>query len=109
MGEGLRDSQGSLTKGAAVGEEGDKEMALFPITGRFESDFVPHLVAVDDEDTMAIIAEKVAYHSVGRRVPPNPAAKGMEVLIDGNVIPDSRKLKDTGIVPLYWVDVRWKR
>ena len=43
-------------------------MALFPITGRFVGDFVPHLVAVDTDDTMDQVAEKVAVHSVGRRV-----------------------------------------
>ena len=48
-------------------------MALFPITGRFVGDFVPHLVAVDTDDTMDQIAEKVAVHSVGRRVA-RPAA-----------------------------------
>ncbi len=84
-------------------------MALFPITGRFEGDFVPHLVTVDDEDTLAVVAEKVAHHSVGRRVAPNEAGQAMEVLIDGKVVEAGRKLKDTGIVPLYWVDVRWKR
>ncbi len=43
-------------------------MALFPIYGRFVGDFVPHLVAVDTEDTMDAVAQKVAVHSVGRRV-----------------------------------------
>ena len=44
-------------------------MALFPITGRFVGDFVPHLVAVDTDDTMDEVAEKVAAHTVGHRLP----------------------------------------
>jgi hypothetical protein len=84
-------------------------MALFPITGRFEGDLMPQLVAVDDEDTLAVVAEKIAYHSVGRRVAPSQTGQTMEVLIDGKVVEAGRKLKDTGIVPLYWVDVRWKQ
>jgi hypothetical protein len=41
-------------------------MALFPITGRFVGDFVPHLVAVDTEDTMDEIAGKVAANLIAR-------------------------------------------
>lgn len=43
-------------------------MALFPIYGMFAGDFLPHLVAVDTDDTMDQVAEKVAVHTVGRRV-----------------------------------------
>ncbi|MDV2477549.1 toluene monooxygenase [Rhodococcus zopfii] len=44
-------------------------MALFPLQGMFDGDFVLMLVPVDDQDTMTQVAEKVAYHAVGRRVP----------------------------------------
>ncbi|HYO57086.1 hypothetical protein [Archangium sp.] len=37
------------------------------------------------------------------------ALQALEVLIDGKVMEATRKLKDTGILPLYWVDVWWKR
>ena len=84
-------------------------MALFPIIGRFEGDFVPHLCPVDTEDRMPVIAEKVAVHSVGRRVPPNPKSQGYEVLVDGEVIDDDKTLGELNLAPLYWVDVRWKR
>ena len=46
-------------------------MALFPITGRVVGDHIPHLVAVDTEDTFDQIAEKAAVHSVG----PAPAGQ----------------------------------
>lgn len=84
-------------------------MALFPVIGRFEGDFVPHLCPVDTDDTMPAVAEKVAVHSVGRRVPVNLQAPGYEVLVDGEVIDEDKTLGELNLAPLYWVDVRWKR
>ncbi len=87
-------------------------MALFPIIGRFAGDFVPHLAAVDTEDTFDEIAEKVAVHSVGRRMPENPAADGYEVLLNGEILPGNQRLEDlmaeTPVLPLQWFEVRWK-
>lgn len=87
-------------------------MALFPITGRFVGDFIPHLAAVDTEDTFDQIAEKVAVHTVGRRLPDKPDAEGYEVLLDGEVLPGDQRLEElmatTPVLPLQWFDVRWK-
>jgi toluene monooxygenase system protein B len=47
-------------------------MAALPICSNFEGDFVLQLIPVDTEDTMDQVAEKCAYHSVGRRVAPQP-------------------------------------
>jgi toluene monooxygenase system protein B len=47
-------------------------MAAFPIHSNFQGDFVLQLVEVDTEDSMDAVAEKCAYHSVGRRVAPQP-------------------------------------
>ena len=47
-------------------------MAAFPINSNFEGDFVTQLIPVDTGDTMDQVAEKCAYHSVGRRVAPQP-------------------------------------
>ena len=47
-------------------------MAALPIHSNFQGDFVIQLVAVDTDDTMDMVAEKCAYHSVGRRVAPQP-------------------------------------
>lgn len=88
-------------------------MALFPIIGRFVGDFVPHLVAVDTVDTFDQIAEKVAVHSVGRQLAPNPLAKGYEVLLEGKALEGSKRLNslmaETPVLPLQWFDVRWKQ
>jgi toluene monooxygenase system protein B len=43
-------------------------MALFPLQGIFDGDFVVLLVPVDTEDPMTVVAEKIAHHVVGRRV-----------------------------------------
>lgn len=83
-------------------------MALFPITGRFFGDFVPHLVAVDTEDTMDVVAEKVAVHSVGRRIarPENP--KGYDVYLDSRRIEPATTLGQLGVLPLQWLDVKFR-
>lgn len=88
-------------------------MALFPIIGRFVGDFVPHLVAIDTEDTFDQIAEKVAVHSVGRRLPANPNSTGYEVLLEGKSLDGGKKFESlmakTPVLPLQWFDVRWKQ
>ena len=43
-------------------------MALFPVQGIFDGDFVVLLVPVDTNDPMTVVAEKIAHHVVGRRV-----------------------------------------
>jgi hypothetical protein len=87
-------------------------MSLFPITGRFVGDFVPHLVAVDTDDTMDELAEKVATHSVGRRVPRRPDSPGYDVLLGGELLPATATLAAVmagqEIAPLQWFDVRFR-
>ena len=43
-------------------------MALFPVQGIIEGDFVVVLVPVDDTDPMTVVAQKIAHHGVGKRV-----------------------------------------
>ncbi len=87
-------------------------MAAFPITGRFVGDFVPHLVAVDTEDTMDEVAQKVASFSVGHRIAQPPDDPGYEVLLDGEVLPSSLQfgtiLAERQLLPLQWIDVRFR-
>ena len=86
-------------------------MALFPIYGLFQGDFVPHLVAVDTEDTMHQVAEKIAVHSVGRRVPNRPGAKGYRIRVGEHRVAAEKVLAqvlgETGLKPLQWVTVDW--
>ena len=86
-------------------------MALFPIYGVFKGDFVPHLVAVDTDDTMNQVAEKIAVHSVGRRVPRGAKGATYRVLVGERTVandqPLSQVLAETGLKPLQWVAVEW--
>jgi toluene monooxygenase system protein B len=82
-------------------------MALFPITGRFVGDFVPHLVPVDTDDDMDAVAQKVAVHSVGRRVPVREGV-AYDVFVDGKKIPTETKLGELNLLPLQWLDVCWR-
>ncbi len=50
-------------------------MADFPLYSNFQGDFVPKLVLVDSDDSMAQVAQvaqKCAYHSIGKHVAPQP-------------------------------------
>ena len=87
------------------------EPQLFPIYGRFVGDFVPHLVAALTSDTMVELAEKVAVHSVGRRLPARPGGR-YEVLLADEVLPAGAVLgelvAERHLAPLTWFDVRWR-
>jgi toluene monooxygenase system protein B len=83
-------------------------MALFPIYGRFIGDCVPHLVAADTDDTMAQVAEKIAVHAVGRRIPPRLDGTGYEVLVGGHPVHSDVVLGSLGLHPLDWVEVRFR-
>ena len=81
-------------------------MALFPITGRYVGDIVPHLVAVDTEDTMDQVAQKVAVHSVGRRLPEPAGGPVYDVYLDGRRLDPTATLGSLGLAPMQWLDVR---
>ena len=83
-------------------------MAMVPIYGRFIGDFAAHLVAVDTQDTIGEVAEKIAAQTIRRRLPAE-AAGSYEVLIDGRVIPAEVRVTHLSLRPLQWIDVRWKR
>ncbi len=78
-----------------------------PVNARFGNDFVTQLVVVLDTDTMKEVAEKVAYHVVGRRVPPRNLP--MEVRYNGRVIGVNKTVAEAGIAPLKSVYVDYVR
>lgn len=81
-------------------------MAEIPIISNFQGDFVLQLVAVDEEHTMDEVAQACAYHSVHRRVKPQPG-KVMRVRVQDADEPLGRdvKVKDAGLVPMETVEV----
>jgi len=78
-------------------------MALFPLQGMFDGDFVVVLVPVDDQDTMSQVAEKVAHHAVGRRIAPQD--KPYTLRHDGHVVPLDATVTSAGFAPMAIVEV----
>ncbi|AGS40411.1 Toluene-4-monooxygenase system protein B [Cycloclasticus zancles 78-ME] len=87
------------------GNKGEK-MAAFPISSNFEGDFVLQLVSVDTKDTMDQVAEKCAYHSVGRRVTPQPD-KVMRVRLHQSTecFPREMRVSEAGWRPTETLDI----
>ncbi len=78
-------------------------MALFPVQGIFEGDFVVLLVPIDDEDPMTVVAEKIAAHAVNRRVP--AADRPMKVRHNGEILDDEATVVTAGVGPLDVLEV----
>lgn len=78
-------------------------MALFPLQGIVEGDFVVLLVPVDDGDSMAVVGQKVRDHVLGRRLP--ETAQHWRVRLNGELLADETTVADAGCVPLDVVEV----
>jgi toluene monooxygenase system protein B len=78
-------------------------MAAVPLQAVFRSDFVTLLVLVDDEDTMEVVAEKVAHHVIQRRLPPQDAP--MRVQYNNRVLAPEQTVSQAGILPMSFVEV----
>lgn len=81
-------------------------MALFPLTSKFQDDFVLQLLPVDTEFDMDQVAAAAAHHSVGRRVAPRPGHV-MRVRRQGSSDPLARTLKvaESGLLPMECIEV----
>lgn len=78
-------------------------MAIVPLQAAFRRDFVTLLVLVDDEDTMEVVARKVAHHVIRLRLPPQDAP--MRVQYNDQVLPPDRTVSQAGILPMSFVEV----
>ncbi|WP_338051191.1 toluene-4-monooxygenase system B family protein [Pseudonocardia acidicola] len=78
-------------------------VAPFPVQGIVEGDFVIVLVPVDTEDPMPVVAEKIAYHAVNRRVPERD--QPMAVRHNGRVLAPESTVVDAGVAPLDVLEV----
>jgi toluene monooxygenase system protein B len=85
-------------------------MALFPLTAKFQGDFVLQLLPVDTEFSMDQVAAAAAHHSVGRRVAARPG-QVMRVRRQGAGEPLSRDVKvaESGLLPMECIEVVWER
>lgn len=78
-------------------------MALFPVQGIVEGDFVVVLVPVDDTDPISVVAEKIAYHGIGRRV--RRQDRPLRVRYHGELVDDAATLAGLGCAPLDVLEV----
>lgn len=78
-------------------------MALVPLQAAFRGDFVVLLVPVDDNDTMEVVAQKVAYHVLQRRLPPQEAP--LRVRYGDQVLPPTTTVREAGLQPMDFVEV----
>jgi toluene monooxygenase system protein B len=78
-------------------------MALLPLQAAFRGDFVALLVPVDDQDTMDVVAQKVAYHVINRRLPPQDAP--MRVKYNDQVLPPDQTVAQAGMRLMSFVQV----
>jgi toluene monooxygenase system protein B len=78
-------------------------MATVPLQAAFRGDFVTLLVNVDDQDTMEVVAQKIAYHVIGRRLPPQDAP--MRIQHNGVVLVPDQTVAQAVIPPMSFVEV----
>ncbi|RTL51200.1 MAG: toluene monooxygenase [Rhodocyclaceae bacterium] len=76
-------------------------MSAFPFISNFQGDFLLQLVVSDVNANMDEVAESAAYHSVGRRVAPQPG-KIVRVRKAGEAdfFPRQLKVADSGLKPM---------
>jgi toluene monooxygenase system protein B len=74
-----------------------------PINAKFGNDFVMHVVVVNTSDTMAEVAQSVAYHSVGKRI--RPQDRDMVVYYEGRAVADDESVSQVGIEPFQQIFV----
>lgn len=77
-------------------------MAIVPIQSYFHGDFVLNMVPVNDDDTMEVVGEKMAFHSVNRRVPKQDEA--ISVRFNGEVVPKGTTVAEAGITRMDYLE-----
>jgi toluene monooxygenase system protein B len=78
-------------------------MATVPLQAAFRGDFATLLVLVEDEDTMEVVAQKVAYHVIGRRLPPQDAP--LRVQHNGLVLLPEQTVAQASMPSMSFVEV----
>jgi toluene monooxygenase system protein B len=78
-------------------------MALFPVQGIFDGDFVVLLVPVDTDDPMTVVAQKIAHHVVGRRVAAQD--RPMRIRCKGEFLAEETTIAEANLAPLDVLEV----
>jgi len=84
-------------------------VALFPLTSKFQGDFVLQLLAVDSADSMDVVAASAARHSIGKRVMSRPG-RVLRVRRQGmdDSFPRGMSVEDSGLYPTECIEVFWE-
>ncbi|MGA8436884.1 MAG: toluene-4-monooxygenase system B family protein [Candidatus Sulfotelmatobacter sp.] len=78
-------------------------MAIVPLQAAFRGDFIVLLVPVDDQDTIEVVAQKVAYHVIRRRLPPRDAP--IRVQYNDRLLPGDLTVAQAGMAPMSFLEV----
>lgn len=78
-------------------------MVTVPLQAVFRGDFALLLVSVDDQDTMDVVAQKVAYFVIHRRLPPQDTA--LRVRYENRVLPPHQTVAQAEIRPMSFIEV----
>jgi toluene monooxygenase system protein B len=81
-------------------------MAIVPLQAVFDGDIAVILVPVDDQDTMRVVAAKVAHHAAGARVAAED--RPLAVTFQGRVVADDVTTAAAGIGRLDVVRVGYR-
>jgi toluene monooxygenase system protein B len=73
-------------------------VALFPVQGIVEGDFVVLLAAIDSEDPMSTVATKIAHHAVDRRIEAQDGP--LQVRHNGTVLHPDDTVVSAGVAPM---------
>jgi toluene monooxygenase system protein B len=79
------------------------EALSIPVNAKFGDDFVMQVIVVKPSDTMAEVAQRVAYHSVGKRI--RPQDRDVVVYYEGRAVADNESVSQVGIRPFQQVIV----
>ena len=78
-------------------------MAMVPLQAVFRGDCLTLLVPVEDQDTMDVVAQKVAHHVIRRRLPALDAP--MRVRYHDQALPTDHTVAQAGLSPMSFVEV----
>ena len=78
-------------------------MAIVPLSAAFRGDFVVLAVVVEDTDTMDVVAQKVAHHVIGRRLPAKKAP--MKVKHSERILASEMTVAAANIQPTDFVEI----
>lgn len=76
---------------------------MVPLQAVFRGDCITLLVPVDDQDTMDVVAQKVAHHVINRRLPARDAP--MRVRYNNRVLPTDQTVAEAELSPMSFVEV----